>query len=88
MNGASVKASEGLMGADGQGKYLADQRALASAGKHQLSDCPLLLYPGPSVLGEGFSALKLGCLSKSLGKIEKNLPAGAAPIISQTSPVM
>lgn len=79
MNGASVKASEGLMGADGQGKYLADQRALASAGKHQLSDCPLLLHPGPSVLGEGFSALKLGCLSKSLGKIEKIFLLGLHP---------
>lgn len=38
MNGTSVKAIKGLMGADGQGKYLANQRALVPVGEHQLSD--------------------------------------------------
>lgn len=46
MNDSSVKAVKGLMGADGQGKFLANQRALVPVGEHPLSDSVYCLCTG------------------------------------------
>lgn len=86
MNGTPLKTKEGLMGADRQGKCLANQRALVHVGEHQLTDSVhRFCAGGPGCLEKISQPLNLDAYKKKpLGKIWKISLLGLHPQLVRT----